>query len=203
MNAFLLITRNLVSEYCGPKDGGNYDLDDACPVCGTGARRLDPITLPVSRLKNRVSNTLKFEVVIPPRLVGAIKSLAPQCLREIRTGKARATTPFFELIPEITLPRWSAATTGWCISNLKMTAPCPVCKRDGYFNTTKMQLRLAYDKPIPPFSVAETYEHFGKSRLQPDFKKSLFAVPFLVVSEAMKDTLKDEHGVEFVPVSFA
>jgi hypothetical protein len=198
MKTSLLVIENQLSCYCGPKDGGNYDLSNACPVCGTGARRVDSISLPAARLKDRVSNTLKFEVVIPPRLAGAIKSVAPRCLRNIRDEKTGELTPFFQLIPEITLPRWSAATTGWCTS--EMVPPCSTCKRDGYFNVTKAPLRLSYRETLSLFSVAETYEHFGKSRLQPDFKESNFAVPLLVVSQALEDALAGEPGVTFVPV---
>jgi hypothetical protein len=200
MNASLLIIRNPLSCFCGPKDGGNYDLTDACPVCGTGARRVDPIKLPSACLKDRVSNTLKHEVVIPPRLVSALKAVAPQCLREIRDEKTGMPTSFFELIPEITLPPWGTATTGWCVS--EMDPPCQKCKRDGFFNIPKVPLMLTYDQALRSFSVAETYERFGKSRLKANFKKSLFASPFLVVDGAVRKVLSDERGVEFVPVSF-
>jgi hypothetical protein len=201
MKASLLVIENQISCRCGPKDGGGYDLGDMCPVCGTGARRADPIKLPLALLKDRVSITLKFEVLIPPRIVVAIKSVAPKCLREIRDEKSGLPTPFFQLIPEIILPRWSAATTGWCMSEID--PPCQTCKLDGFFNVPKVALRLIYDKIVPPFSVAETYEHFGKSRLLSEFKKSNFAVPYLVIGEAIEDALAGERGVEFVPVRFA
>jgi len=201
MKASLLVIENQLPFFCGPKDGGKYDLGGACPVCGTGARRVDPIKLPLARLKDRVSITLKHEVVLPPRLVPAIKAVAPQCVREIRDEKTGTPTPFFELIPEITLPPWGAATTGWCSS--EMDPPCPTCKRDGFFNIPKMPLKLAYNKKNPPFFVAATYEYFGKSRLQTDFKKSLFAVQFLIVGESVENALIGERGINFVPVIFA
>ena len=106
---------------------------------------------------------------------------------------------FSELIPETTLPRWSAATTGWCISEI--LPQCPTCKRDGYYNIPKAPLRISYDQPVPTFAVAQTYEHFGKSRLQADFRKSLFAPPYLIVGKALEDVLAGERGLEFVPVS--
>jgi hypothetical protein len=110
-------------------------------------------------------------------------------------------TPFFELISEITLPPWSAATTGWCMS--ETDPPCPNCKRDGFFNIPKVPLKLAYDEEPRSFSVAATYERFGKSRLKADFRKSLFANPCFVVDEPVRKVLSDERGVEFVPVAFS
>lgn len=201
MKASLLVIENQLPLFFGPQDGGKYDLTNACPVCGTGARRIDPIKLPSSKLKDRVSITLKHEVVIPPRLIPTIKTAAPQCLREIRDEKTGGATAFFELVPETTLPSWEASTTGW--SRSEMDPPCPNCKRDGFFNIPKVPLNLNYDKPIPAFWVAATWEHFGKSRLQSDFKKSLFAVPFLVVEESIKKGLENERGVSFMPVHFA
>ena len=198
MRASLLITTNQLHFYCGPKDGGSYDLRDACPFCGSGARRLDPIRLPSAQLKDRVSYTYKFEIVIPPRLVAPIRSVAPNCLREIEDEQTTETTAFFQLIPEITLPRWSTGTTGWCTS--EMLPQCPNCKRDGYYNVPKMPLKIVYDQPIPSFSVAETFEQFGKARLHSDFKKSLFAIPFMIVSEAVQSVLSGERGLEFIPV---
>jgi hypothetical protein len=201
MKASLLVTRNQLPFYCGPKDGGAFDLTNACPTCGTGARRLEPIKLPGVRLKDRVSCTLKFEIVIPPRLVVAIRSTAPHCLREIRDDQTGEATAFFQLIPDITLPRWGVETTGWCTS--EMDPPCPICKRDGYFNVPKTPLKISYDQPVPTFALAETCEHFGKSRLQADFRKSLFASPYIIVSEAVEGVLSGEPGVEFVPVNFS
>ena len=200
MRKSLLVVGNQLPFFCGPKDGGKYDLTDSCPICGTGARRLDPIKLPVSRLKDRVSITLKHEVVIPPRLALAIKTVAPQCLREIRDEVGSGSTPFFEFVPEVTLPPWNASTTGWTTSEMDPT--CPNCKRDGFFNIPKAPLCLSYDSPIPTFQVACTWECFGKSRLQPDFKKSLFAVPFMVVDESIEKILASEQGLSFVPVRF-
>jgi len=195
MNYSHLVIGRQISCYCGPKDGGKYDLTNACSVCGTGARRVEPIRLPAAKLKDGVSVTLKFEVVIPLRLVSALRALAPNCLREIHDAKSGDPLPFFELIGERVLPRFDAATTGFAKER-----PCSACQRDGFFNRAHVPLQLVYPGPMPAFSVAETYERFGNSRLMPNFSESLFAVPYLVVSEAVADVLRGERGVEFVPV---
>lgn len=200
MRASHIVIRNQLPFYCGPKDGGKYDLSNACPVCGTGEMRCDPIRLPGSRLKDRVAMTLKWEVVIPPRLVPAINAIAPQCLREIRDDISGSATRFCQLIPEMTLPPWGTATTGWTTS--RMDPSCPNCGRDGYFNVPGVPLRLRYDRSVAPFKVAATYEYFGKSRLHLEFEKSLIADPFLVVAESVERILENERGLEFVPVDF-
>jgi hypothetical protein len=103
---------------------------------------------------------------------------------------------FYQLVPEITLPRFAAATRGYTTEG-----QCPVCKRDGYFNVPKVALLLTYDREFAPFDVAETYEAFGNSRLRPIFKESKFAVPYLIVSERVQQVLEREPGVEFFPVA--
>lgn len=140
---------------------------------------------------------MKFETIIPPRLVPTVRAVAPSCLREILTGKSRTPTGFFELIGETVLPPFGPATTGFAIEG-----QCGVCRRDGYFNVGREPLQLAYEQPLPTCAVAETYERFGNSRLTPEFRQSFLASPYLVGSESVRDVLKGEPGVEFVPVRF-
>jgi len=196
MKYFLLSVRNQLSVYCGPKDGGRYDFSAACRVCGTGARRVDPIRLPHSNLKDRVASTLKYEIMIPPRLVPSLRAVEPNCLREIVTGKDRTPSGFFELIGETVFPPFGPSTTGYTTSE-----QCPICRRDGYFNIPHVPLQLAYDRSVPTCAVAETYERFGNSRPNPDLKASYFAAPRLILSEAMCEIIKGERSVGFVPVT--
>jgi hypothetical protein len=83
-----------------------------------------------------------------------------------------------------------------------MVPPCPTCQRDGHFNVVKESLSLIYTGASSFFSVARTYEAFGKSRLLPKFQDSNFAVHFLVVCAKVMDLLRGERGVEFVPVAW-
>lgn len=197
-SVYLLVVRNLLQFSCGPKDNGRYDFCEACSTCGTGARRIDPISLPISRLRHCVSQTLDSEVVIPPRLVSKIMSLAPQCLRVIVSGSDKLPSEYYELVPELILPPWDETTTGWEMSRLD--PPCSRCKRDGYYNIPHIPLLLRYKKPIPSFHVAATYECFGRSGINVDFRESHFAASCLVISGQMKDILSRERGLEFYPV---
>lgn len=196
MKFFLLSVPNQLSVYCGPKDGGRYDFSAACRVCGTGARRLDPIRLSPSILKDRVASTLKYEIMIPPRFLPALRAVGPNGLREIVTGKDRTPSGLFELIGETVFPPFGPATTGYTTSE-----QCPVCRRDGYFNIPHVPLHLAYDKPVPNCAVAETYKRFGNSRPNTDFKASYLAALRLILSEAMCEIIKGERTVKFVPVT--
>jgi hypothetical protein len=198
-NAFVLIVRNELSILCGPSDGGQFDMSDACPQCGTGGRRIECISLPESRLSDRVEATLNREVTIPPRLVDKIRRITPQCVREIRDPHTGHTIAHCELIPEITLPKWEPRTTGWCTS--QMDPPCPICRRDGFYNIPHVPLSLVYGITLSNFHIARTYECFGRSVLRADFLKSQFAKSKPVVSAEIKDALAGDPGLEFEPVT--
>lgn len=182
MNASLLVVRNEISDTCGPTDGGRYDFSDACSLCGTGALRIDPICLRSELLEDRVCSTLLFEIVIPRRLVPALKAVAPRCVRDVLDVTTREPTGSGELIAELYLPPWSPSTLG--IIRSKQLPPCVRCDRDGHYNTIKMEPALVYDTPLPKFKVAGTYERFGRSGLRPDIKKSKFSPPLLMVDDS-------------------
>ena len=200
MNAYLLIVTNESTDGCGASDGGRFDLSDACPTCGTGARRIDPISMPKGRLPDHVFRTYRGEIIVPPRLVESIRILAPQCLRAVRGSGTDEWRRHGELIPEVTLPKWDSRTTGWTTS--QMLPPCTGCRRDGFYNLVRVPLLLAYSGALPSFHVAQTYECFGRSVLRADFAESRFAKPNPVVSEAIKDLLFFEEGLEFDPVTY-
>ena len=196
-----IVVENLLPCFCGPKDGGSYAMDCACPSCGSGARRMDPIHLPRSKLRNRVSMTLKDEIVIPPRLAESLRRLSAGIVREILDSTSGHPTSFYQLIPELTLPEWDPSSTGWCLS--AMDPPCRQCGRDGHYNIPHVPLRIRYTKPLPSFHVAATYEWFGRSVRHSDFSRSLFASPCLIVSESVQEILRGERGVYFESVDIS
>jgi hypothetical protein len=198
MNISEIITGNMVHFFCEPEKKEDYDLTDACPVCGAGAQRISPLIMQPSRLKNKVSRTYGFEIIIPPRLVAEIRKIAPQCLRKIVNRKGEDTS-FCELIPEITMPRWEESTSGWCYGG-KLEPQCSHCKRDGYFGIPHVTSNLVYADIPEKFSVAATYERFSKAHLNPDFRGSRFGFPILLVNENIKNILIKEKDLEFVPV---
>lgn len=201
MAASLLSVSNRISDDCGPSDGGRYDFSDACSLCGTGALRIDPICLRSELLEDRVCATFLFEIVIPRRLVPALKAVAPKCLRDVLDVTTREPTGSCELIPELYLPPWSPSTSGLIRS--KQLPPCVRCGRDGHYNTIKMEPALVYDILLPQFKVAGTYERFGRSGLRPDIKKSKFSHPLLMVDDSVREVLMNEEGVSFQPVRFS
>jgi hypothetical protein len=89
------------------------------------------------QLKDRVAITMKFETIIPPRLLPAVRAIAPNCLRDVFSLSSRTPTSFFELIGETVLAPFSPATTGFVIEG-----QCRACRRDGHFNVGRKPLQL-------------------------------------------------------------
>lgn len=196
---YLLIIKNVVSDGCGPTDGGIYDLSGACLRCGTGGRRAEPIRLARSLLSQRLIATLYGEIVLPPRLVDRVRPIAPQCLREIRDVDSGDVLAHCELVPELVLPPWGARTRGWEFS--RMDPPCPSCGRDGRYNIPHMKLEIFYTGKLPEFHFASTYEGFGRSVRRSDLAQCNFAKSQSIISEQIKEALSHERGLEFVEVT--
>ena len=172
----------------------------ACPSCGTGARRIDPVKLPNSKLPKRPARTYTWQLILPPRIVSGLKTLAPQCLRPV-VDHTDQLTEYAELIGEKTLPPWRSESTGWCRDE-KTAPPCPQCGRDGHYFAPGQLPKLCYDKADDGFAVAETYECFGRSWMRPELKRCVFASPALVINAEVAVLFERERGIELVEVTF-
>ena len=73
MEAFVLIITNELPFACGPSDGGKFDITLACPKCGTGARRIDPISVSRTSFSDGVGVSWNREVVVSPRVVENVR----------------------------------------------------------------------------------------------------------------------------------
>jgi len=83
------------------------------------------------------------------------------------------------MIPLYELPRMAPATVG--IVKEHGPAPCPLCRRDGFFFKNKpVTIRYELDLDDVP-DVSHTYEYFGLSVLREPLAKSHFAQPLPIV----------------------
>jgi hypothetical protein len=197
---FRLVVSNQQRIYGGPLDGGRYSLDNACPVCGTGAVRLEPLKLRQELLPNApIVITLTFEYLVSQTLAAEIQAEGLSCIRPILDRATAKELSHCELVPEAVLPRFSSKTTGY-----KRWSPCPQCNRDGYFDSTKEKLMLVYESVENSMLSANclaTYECFGKSRLKPFFRESTFAMPLLLISQTLAQILRTVDHLDLEPVT--
>jgi len=193
---YLLTVGKQVGVYGGPYGGSEYSLVNACSVCGTGAECVGPHILPgIRRAWKGVLVTLDLEILIPDELAGALKTIGEDFLRDVVRPKSGERIPYYELMPQGILPRFSAQTKGY-----EIEAQCPACKRDGHFNIPHVPLQLVYEDVDPSLAKKDvlcTFEHFGNSKLRTPFKDSGFASPLFVVSERFATCLK-ENGARRV-----
>ena len=194
-----LIVRNQVDLFCGPSDGGKYSLEEACSKCGTGAKRLDPLTIPRDQIpRDDIAVTLRRECIIGDRLSRVLTSRRISCLREVHDRATGDSLPVKELLPEATLPPFAAATNGY-----ERSDSCPECGRDGYFDIPHVRLQIVYehlDSSFFRYDLLATFEHFGLSRLRHPFEDSVFAAPLYLVSGRLAALLRGCKKVELEPV---
>jgi hypothetical protein len=194
MTYHVLIVRRQLRWDSSPDDGGRYDLTGACPRCGAGATRIDPLFASTSMCKEGVAATYKLQVVVSKSVVERLSAVGVRSLRQLVEKKSRAPIDFWSLEPEAHLQRWASASAGYAIEG-----QCSLCHRDGHFDRAHLPLSLVYDS-MPSGDVFATWELFGNSCLRSPLEQSLFAVPRLVVSDRVREILAGYRGIEFFQV---
>ena len=190
----------------GPTHGTEFDLSNACPECGTGARQQGALVLDKSELPTKVDlfQTLNGEVLVSPSLKNAVEGagLSGLELRLAISHRDGEKLEWFQLMPASEMPPWDSSSVGYLRER-----PCPSCDRDGYFGDTKVPLEVAYRKDAlaAAAEISWTYERFGNSALREDFTASHFAPPRPLVSPRFLDVLRKERvrNCAFLPVRAA
>jgi rRNA maturation protein Nop10 len=189
---FRLVVRKSVDVCGGPSSGTEYSLEGACPVCGTGAVQAGALRLP--RFKPPAADlfsTLDDEVLVSARLSDRLREAGVRSLQTVVQADTGEALPFTQLLPEATLPPFSAATTGFARER-----PCPACGRDGYFGVPRTPLELTYENLPAEFlakDVLATFERFGNSRRRTPFRDSVFAAPLYVVGSRIAEMLRAQR----------
>jgi len=196
-----MTVRSISSLFGGPSNGTEYNLEDACKYCGTGAKRVGPMIFDVrSPAKSALFATLDREFIVKKELADEIRGKGIDCTEEVIFKKTGETIPFEIITPQAILPPFSKTTRGY-----KREDQCKHCGRDGYFDKIDEPLELRYEN-LPDILLEKdvlcTYECFGNSGLREPFKDSVFAAPKHVVSDRIKDIVQKwkTRDVRFEPV---
>lgn len=198
---FAVTIRHQTRVLGGPRDGGQYDLANACHRCGSGAVRLDPLRLSGGALPpGRACLTLDFEHLVPIEVAGLLIGPHSSVVRPVLT-KEGARTRHVQLVAAGTLPPLLESSEGLEHSR----DACPVCGRDGYFRRPKTELLLRFpdvDVALIERGLLETFEWFGLGRLREPFTDSVLAAPKLLASGPIARTLAGIPGIELSQVSY-
>jgi hypothetical protein len=187
----------------GPAYGTEYDLESACPSCGTGATQRTALVLRASDPPRQATTfeTLTGEILIRADLARRVEAMRPKGLelREAVASTDRHRLGFFQLIPTRSMPPMSTCTEG-----LLREGTCPSCSRDGYFGDLTTPLRIVYraaDVRNAGSDAFVTHEHFGNSRLRVPFSESRIAQPLVLLSPLLLSVFMSERGIRFEPIS--
>ena len=199
-----LVIRRQLEIYSGPAAGTQYDLRDACPVCGTGARQIGPLGVQAKRGMETpdILLTLDRDVLLSARIGEELQRESLDALGAVQDAKGR-DLPLFQLLAQDTLPRFSSRTTG-----VLREDPCPACDRNGHFGDVTQPYRLVYkgvSDAIWKNDVLATWECFGTSALRSPFSDSVIALPVQVISRRFFDLLRRAgvRPIEFQPLEIA
>ncbi len=204
-----LIIRRAEKGLGGPTYGTRYDLSEACPRCGTGARQVSPLVLDRAEIPKggHIFRTLDRDILISPELGQSLRDAGVSgfMLGEVKSKTGKTLSSWVQLLSEVELPPMDPTIRG-IVKGTGLDSPCPRCGRDGHFAIPKVRSQIVYragqvDLHSLP-DVVHTYECFGLSRLREPFEQSHFATPLLLVKPKVIKVFQ-RHKVrrlEFDPV---
>jgi hypothetical protein len=189
--------------------GNEYDLSEACPRCGTGAARRSPLLLKQGDLPKSgdIVETGGGEVLVSP-LLGQVLNEAKitgHHLDEVLAAQSQKRLCWLHLRSTFTMPRMSEATEGGDREDA-----CTECGRDGYFDSARDPLRIAYDADAVDLDrlpdIVHTWECFGNSHVTPPDDRYVpgarFAQPLVLTSPKVYDLFRRQkvRRLDFEPV---
>ena len=188
----------------GPSEGTEYDLAEACPRCGVGARQLGPLRLKGSEIrskKGRAFPTAHGEWLFGEDAANELSGFSGLELRQALDVVSGHPLAWFQAIAEHELPPMASGRTGM------KGFGCPRCHRGGYFHKVGEPPLFVYDRAeldvgkVP--DVSHTFEHLGWSRVVEPFKQSWFAQPQLVLKPAVAKAMREAkvRQLQFYPVT--
>jgi len=194
----------------GPEFGTTYDLSTGCPECGTGAVQTSPLMIGLSELPKRrpVCQTCLGHDLVGPSVAEALRAarVTGLELRQVHLYGNNEPLPWWQMISSFTLPKMDPRTRGILHENVR-PAPCPMCSRDGHYDTTEQESEPTYSRAdvdvneLPDF--VNTWECFGKSVLK-DGHPINIAQPLMFIKPKVMDFFRSLkiRGVGFGPVHF-
>jgi hypothetical protein len=192
--------------YGGPRYGTEFDLENACENCGTGALPVGDVVLKKGDVPRAgdVFRTYDGELFVSDpvreRLIG--EGVGGADFHTVRAAHGGERLPWSQLVAPFVLPPIDTEASG----GLPHENGCPACGRDGWFETAKAPLELRYDLSRDEFAevpdMASTWECIGVSQLREPFSESVFAQPLLLVKPRIVDVLRPMkiRALKFVPI---
>jgi len=177
----------------------DYNLDHACPKCGTGAKLNGNLRVKgISNVRKDFFETLDGDYLISGQLYEKLKDLHPEFELSAVVDIGNQELEYFHLYSHTILPRFNKKSSGFVIED-----QCPHCLRNGYFNDAKIgdldrgipteitPVKLCYEEsnfePLLGKNILQTWECLGLSNRRPHDRYAVrFARPWIIVSQDLK-----------------
>jgi hypothetical protein len=201
---FLLMHANRRCELDGGVEWGmTFDLSEACPACYTGARQTSAVFVNGEQLAelegHRAGVTYFWHLLVDEGLAAELEKLGPTGLSfrsvyAVMPDKRQVKLRWKQLCAERTLPPMSFRTTG-----LTRNQPCEVCRRNGYFVTSKAPTRVVYRASdlCDVDDVNSTWENQWFAIPKAELRDSVLSQPWTVVTPKVWRVFRDAGVTSF------
>lgn len=190
-------TTNEHRVFGGPRVGTRYDMTNACPVCGAGARQTSAQMIDgedLHRLEGvRAASTGYDDLLVDERLaeelLGAgITGLSFRGVYAVMPDKRQIKLPWRQLCARHTLPPMSPRSTG-----IERSDECPRCGRSGFVTKLDDPPRLVYRARDLERTedVNVTWEWFQTWRFNGKVEEAIFAYPWMLITPKVWRVLRD------------
>lgn len=196
MKFFVLFSNQSVKTKLGSaRHPAVYDFGLACPKCGAGAKRVNPIIFLSNSRFDAVAQSSDRDFIVGSTPAAELRNLGIHSMRPV-VDSTRQELPIFELLPEQDLKARICSRSAGIIRERS----CSACGRDGFFDDVHKPINPIYESPLPDRDILGMWEIFGKnSRLDAPFESTIQPVR-LLVSERVKDVLV-RFGAVCLPVT--
>ena len=201
--ARLLVLESGAQVFGGPRVGTEYDMTDACPVCGSGARQRSAQMIDAKGVlllkRSRAASTYYSDILVNEKLAkqlagSGISGLSFHDVCAVRKDGSRAGLSWRQLHAGHTLPPISPASTGVLRDSL-----CRRCGRSGFETRMSTPMRLAYRARDleQAEDVNVTWEWFGPWSFDGQVSKALFSYPKMLVTPRVWRVFRDAGVTSF------
>jgi hypothetical protein len=198
-----------VQAAAGSQYGTTYDMSQACPKCGTGARQTSPLIIDTEDLRTieklRIAATYDEDLLVhdadaerllAANVTGLLLWTAYAKRKNGRLDELRRQQMFAEHVMPPMAPS----------SSLTRTGECTTCHRGGLAPVFGQTVRFIYRPQdlVDIQDVNRTWEGIGDFReFTGDITKALWPNPFFLITPKVMNLLrgtKKDQGVDFVPI---
>ncbi len=190
------------SVYGGPRLGTTYDMSEACPRCGAGARQTSAMFIDGEDLPKlegrRASATYYKNMLVDEKLAGvlaesSLTGISFQGVFAAFEEKNPIQLPWRQLCATHALPRMSPRSTG-----VKPYQSC-ACGRSSFVTPAEVPLRLAY-RARDVADIRDTnvsWEWWGEVKFNGDVSDALFPRPQFLVTPKVRRNFLDAGVTDF------